>query len=333
MKKPNTIFNEAEKHHLSGKEWEAELLVAQKNSASEGVIELILTDPSGADLPRWTPGAHIDLLMSNGMVRQYSLCGDMNDPTYYRIGILCEMEGRGGSKYIHEELQTGQKIGVRGPRNHFPLVKANSYLFIAGGIGITPIIPMIQAVHKIGADWRLIYGGRTEKSMAFRNELSEYGDKVQLFPADSAGFLPLDRELSETQESLHIYTCGPERLLDAVETKTADWPEEHVHSERFSAKTIDAPENAIQQFEVECKRSNITVQVGADESILAAIEAKGVKVMASCRAGVCGTCEVDILEGQADHRDTVLSKSEKESNEFMLVCCSRSLSEKLVLDI
>lgn len=333
MTKVNTIFNESQENYVISEEWEAELLITQKNTLADGVIEVILTKPCGGSLPAWTPGAHIDLILPNGIVRQYSLCGDINDSTYYRVGILCEMEGRGGSKFIHQELESGQHIRVRGPRNHFALVKADRYLFIAGGIGITPIIPMIQAVEDTSADWRLIYGGRNQNSMAFRDELLKYGDKVRFFPTDSSGPLPIDMELSELKKGSHIYTCGPEGLINAVESKSANWPENHIHSERFSAKTVEAPENAIEQFEVECRRSNITVQVGPDESIIDVIEAKGIKVLASCRAGVCGTCEVDIIEGEADHRDTVLSKSEKESNEFMLVCCSRSLSKKLVLDI
>lgn len=333
MIEQQTIFPKNIRHHLSNEEWEAELTLVSKSLAASGVTELILKDATGLQLPEWTPGSHIDLIMPNNIVRQYSLCGDLSDRSYYRVAVLCELQGRGGSRYVHEQLQIGQSIRVRGPRNHFPLVASKKYLFIAGGIGITPIIPMIQAVEAMGADWHLIYGGRSEHTMAYRDELSIHGNKVEFFPTDKNKCLPLDPLLSEVKESVHIYTCGPETLLNAVENKTASWPDENIHTERFSTKEIKAPEEALEQFEVFCKRSNINILVGPEKSILDSLESKGIKVIASCRAGVCGTCEVDILEGQADHRDTVLTKSEKSSNEFMLVCCSRSLSKKLVLDI
>jgi ferredoxin-NADP reductase len=269
------------------------------------------------------------------MVKQYSLCGDIYDKSYYRVGILNDPNSRGGSKFVHEEIKQGDTISVRGPRNHFPLVKTTKYLFIGGGIGITPLIPMIQAVAEIGAEWRLIYGGATEHTMAFTEQLANYGDRVEFFPADTSGFLPLDLELATPHGDQHIYTCGPEPLINAVETVSNkfNWHDDNIHSERFAAVEVAAPYNALDSFEVVCEKSNVTIQVGPDETILDAIEAKGIKVLASCRAGVCGTCEIDIIEGEADHRDNVLTKAEHESNEFMLVCCSRSLSKKLILDI
>jgi len=328
------MFREPEKV-APGEEWESDLIVSEKNKAADGVVELILRDPSCAELPRWTPGSHIDLLLSNSMVKQYSLCGDIYDKSYYRVGILNDPNSRGGSKFVHEEIKQGDTIRVRGPRNHFPLIKTTKYLFIGGGIGITPLIPMIQAVEEIGAEWRLIYGGATEHTMAFTELLASYGDRVEFFPADKRGFLLLDAELAQPHADQHVYTCGPEPLINAVESISDkfNWLEDNIHSERFAAVEVAAPYNALESFEVVCEKSNVTIEVGPDETILDAIEAKGIKVLASCRAGVCGTCEIDIIEGEADHRDNVLTKAEHESNEFMLVCCSRSLSKKLILDI
>nr|WP_067297356.1 PDR/VanB family oxidoreductase [Marinobacterium profundum] len=332
-----SIDNLAPKHkstlHDREWEWEGDLLIKSRELVSEGVVVLTLTDPAGAGLPEWSPGAHIDLLLSDGLIRQYSLCGDIHDRRSYRIGVLLDPGSRGGSQFVHDKLQAGGTVRVRGPRNHFRLIEAPEYLFIAGGIGITPMLPMIAAAQAAGANWRLFYGGRTRDSMAFRDELSVYGDRVSIFPQDEVGRIPLISVLSEARDDVLLYVCGPEPLLDAVETGAAHWPADSLHTERFAAKPVDAPADALESFEVVCQRSGISLSVGPDQSILHAVEKAGLKVLASCRAGVCGTCEVDILEGKADHRDTVLSRAERESNEFMLVCCSRSLSPKLVLDI
>jgi ferredoxin-NADP reductase len=315
-------------------EFETDLVVDRKDDIAEGVAALTLTDPSGKDLPDWSPGAHIDVVLDgDALTRQYSLCGSPGNRRSYRIAVLRDPHSSGGSQRIHNELQAGMTVRVRGPRNHFLLIDAPRYLFIAGGIGITPILPMIAAVDAAGADWRLLYGGRNKDSMAFLDELAPYSDRVGVYPQDEAGLIPLDDVLSQPRHGVLIYSCGPELLLDAVEGFTTKWPAGSLHAERFAARPVTAGPSALETFEVVCQRSGITLKVESDRSILEAAEEAGLKVLSSCRAGVCGTCDVDIIEGVPDHRDSVLSASDRASNEFMLVCISGSLSRRLVLDL
>jgi ferredoxin-NADP reductase len=314
-------------------ERETDLTIEHRQDAAEGVVALTLADPSGAELPEWSPGAHIDLVLSPELTRQYSLCSSTRDRRSYRIGVLRDPTSRGGSEHVHEQLQEGGTVRVRGPRNHFPFIDSPEYLFIAGGIGITPILPMIASAEAVGADWKLVYGGRNRESMAFLDELAGYGDRVTVHPQDEAGHLPLATILAEPRDDVQIYSCGPGPLLDALESASAHWPAGSLHTERFTAKDIPASAGALDSFEVVCQRSGITLKIGADQSILDAADHAGIKVLSSCRAGVCGTCDVDVLEGQPDHRDSVLSAAEKAENEFMLVCISRSLSPRLVLDM
>lgn len=314
-------------------EREAVLHVTRKEAVADGVVTVVLTDPSGQDLPEWSPGAHIDLVLSDDLTRQYSLCGSLTDLSSYRIGVLRDPSSRGGSEFVHVELELGSTVRIRGPRNHFPLVDAPGYLFVAGGIGITPMLPMIAAAESSGANWRLLYGGRNKDSMAFLDELEQFGERVSVYPQDVSGMIPLEKELSEPVAGALVYSCGPGPLLDAVEGFTSHWPPDSFHAERFAAKAVAAGENSLESFEVVCQRSGITLKIEPDQSILAAAESAGLKILASCRAGVCGTCEADVLDGTPDHRDSVLSAEEREANEFMLVCISRSQSARLVLDI
>jgi ferredoxin-NADP reductase len=318
-------------------EFEADLVVDRKEDVAEGVAALVLSDPSGSELPQWSAGAHIDVVLAgDDLTRQYSLCGKTRDRRSWRIGVLNAPNSRGGSRHIHEELAPGATLRVRGPRNHFALIDSPRYLFIAGGIGITPMLPMIAYAESIGAEWELVYGGRGKASMAFLDELEVFGDRVRLFPQDEAGHIPLASPsiLGEPRADTLIYCCGPEPLLQAVEDGSGHWPSNSLHIERFAPKAAapTAP-GALETFEVVCQRSGLTLKVGDDRSILEVAEAAGLKVLASCRAGVCGTCEVDVIDGSPDHRDSVLSASERAENEFMLVCVSRSLSPRLVLDM
>lgn len=314
-------------------EREADLVVTSKDVVADGVVTVELTDPLGYDLPEWSPGAHIDLVLSDDITRQYSLCGSLTDLSSYRIGVLRDPNSRGGSEFVHAELTKGATVRVRGPRNHFPLVDAPEYVFVAGGIGITPMLPMITAAEAVGANWRLLYGGRNKESMAFLDELEQFGERVSVYPQDVSGMIPLEKELGEPLSGALVYSCGPGPLLDAVEGFTSHWPADSFHAERFAAKVVAAGENSLESFEVVCQRSGITLKIEPDQSILAAAESAGLKILASCRAGVCGTCEADVLGGTPDHRDSVLSAEEREANEFMLVCISRSQSAQLILDI
>jgi ferredoxin-NADP reductase len=316
------------------KEYENDLLVERKDSAAAGVVSLTLTEPSGGQLPAWTPGAHIDVILPGiAATRQYSLCGSPRDRHRWRIGVLNDPGSRGGSRYIRDQVEPGTLVRVRGPRNHFPLIDAAHYLFIAGGIGITPILPMIAAACGAGADWRLAYGGRTRASMAFLDELEHHGDRVQIYPEDEAGLIPLPSLLAEPRDDLLVYCCGPEPLIQAVEGYAPPWPAGNLHRERFSPKSVAESPEALGPFEVVCRRSGITLTVDASTSILEAAEKAGLHVLSSCREGTCGTCEVDVLEGDIDHRDSVLSPEDQETNEFMMTCVSRSKSPVLVLDL
>jgi ferredoxin-NADP reductase len=312
-----------------------ELIVASREELADDVVGLVLEEPSGADLPAWNPGAHIDLMLTDSLVRQYSLCSSPTDRRQWKVGVLLDPNGRGGSKHVHHVLHEGSRIQVRGPRNHFPLQRAERYQFIAGGIGITPMMPMIEAAVADGADWHLLYGGRQRSSMAFIDELSKYGERITIWPQDQRGLLDLDSILGSPRDDTLVYCCGPEGLLSAVETACQPWPKTALHIERFAAKPdAQTPsEGAIDNFQVVCQRSGITVDIGPGESILEAIMAKGVSMLASCMEGICGTCETAVLEGLPDHRDSVLSDDEKAENDYMMICVSRSLSERLVVDL
>lgn len=309
-----------------------DVVVAAKADVADGIVALELADPEAAELPTWEPGAHIDLLLGPDLERQFSLCGEPADRSRWRIAVLRENEGRGGSIYVHDKLAVGDRIPVRGPRNHFPLVAAPSYLFIAGGIGITPLLPMIAAAARAGADWRLVYGGRRVASMAFVDDLPADTDRVATWPQDERGLIDLDSLLASPRPGCLVYCCGPEPLIAAVEELVRPWPSQSFKTERFSPKAhaLEGPRNS---FVVRLEYSDLEVTVGPDQSIAEAVEAVGVEVLTSCREGTCGTCETTVLEGLPDHRDSVLSEEERESNETMMICCSRSLSPVLVLDL
>jgi ferredoxin-NADP reductase len=314
-------------------EWQSELTVTGRETRADGVVALTLTDPAGAQLPPWTPGAHIDLLLADDLVRQYSLCGSPHDQHTWRIGVLHDADGRGGSRRVHESLHAGATVRVRGPRNHFPLHAAPRYVFVAGGIGITPLLPMITAATEAGADWKLYYGGRSRSSMAFLDELARHGDRVTVWPDDEKGLLPLEEILGTPQEGTLVYCCGPEGLLAAAEGWCAAWPSGSLHVERFAAKPQAAPAGGEEAFEVVCQRSGVTVSVPPGRPIIEVLDENGVSVLSSCLEGVCGTCETPVLEGVPDHRDSLLSEDERAANEYMMICVSRAKSARLVLDI
>ncbi|MDQ0584561.1 PDR/VanB family oxidoreductase [Streptomyces rishiriensis] len=307
---------------------EAELVVERREFAADGVLALTLRHPLGEPLPAWEPGAHVDLVLGPGLERQYSLCGDPADRRTWRIAVLREPAGRGGSAHVHERLQPGDKVRVRGPRNHFALRPAERYRFVAGGIGITPVLPMLAAAEAAGAEWSLLYGGRTRASMAFVGELARYGDRVTIAPQDETGLLDLGAVLDALPEGTLVYCCGPGPLLDAVEERC---PVGALRVERFQAKEQPVEEGG--EFEVELARSGRTLTVAAGVSVLDTVRAAGVEVLYSCTEGTCGTCETDVLEGTPEHRDSVLSPQEREAGETMMICVSRCRGRKLVLDL
>ena len=308
------------------------LEVIAKAPEADGVVSVTLARPDRGRLPDWTPGAHIDVVLPAGMTRQYSLCGDRWDAHTYRVGVLRERDGRGGSAYVHDVLATGDVVGVGGPRNNFPLVPSPSYLFVAGGIGITPLLPMIHQADLLDADWRLLYGGRTRGSIAFRDELAAYGKRVRIVPEDEHGLLDLATFLGDPRPGVKIYCCGPAPLLAAMERACAAWPAHTLHLERFVAQEQGAPARS-GPFEVELARSGVVVAVEPGVSVLDAVRTAGVDVLSSCRQGTCGTCETTVLAGRPDHRDSILGDHERAAGDCMFPWVSRSCDDRLVLDL
>jgi len=309
------------------------LLVRSLTHESAGVLSVQLVDPTGAALPPWEPGAHLDLQLPGGRSRQYSLSGDPADRSHYRLGILREEAGRGGSAYVHDTLRPGQLLEYAGPRNHFRLEPAPAYVFVAGGIGITPILPMLAEATAAGADWTLVYGGRTAASMAFTAELERYGGRVTLWPQDTHGLLDLDALLGTPRPATLVYACGPEPLLTAVERRMATWPAGALHLERFAAPVVERDPTDDDALELVLAESGRTVLVPADRSVLDVLLEEGLEVLHDCQEGICGSCEVKVIEGEVDHRDFVLSEPEKAANSAMLVCVSRACGKRLVLGL
>nr|WP_308213139.1 PDR/VanB family oxidoreductase [Mycolicibacterium chitae] len=317
------------------REYEADVTVAEKTTVADGVASLLLREVGGHPLPEWEPGAHIDLVMPSGLVRQYSLCGDPADRGSWRIAVLREPEGqsRGGSIYVHDSIEPGTTLRIRGPRNHFRLAPAANYVFVAGGIGITPILAMVAEAEAAGASWRIVYGGRSIHSMAFLDELSTHGDRVDIWPQDQRGLIDLDATVGSAQPDTLVYCCGPTGLLKAVEQHCASWPLDALRVERFTSSIGEVEHLENRPIEVELAQQGMTVTVPADRSVLEALEEQGLPVMSSCRSGMCGTCETPVLSGIPEHRDDVLTHEERESNEYMMICVSRCRGDKLVLDI
>jgi len=304
------------------------VLIDRVTPLAEGILGFDFVLPNRSNLDPWIPGAHITLHLPDGMKRQYSLCGDPADRSQYSIAVLESRQSRGGSRYVHNNLKSGMNIEVSGPHNHFELEASNEYLFIAGGIGITPIKAMVESLPS-RRQWRLLYAGRSRTSMAYVTELSEmFGDRVIVHADDEQGGRP-DLDALLTDFAGQVYVCGPEPLLDALISKV---PADRLHFERFSA--VDRSDAAIvEAFEVTLARSNKTILVGKDKSLLDALNENGGALISSCGEGVCGTCEVRVLKGQPVHLDSVMSDEDKDAIGVIYPCVSRGVGSTLVLDI
>lgn len=304
--------------------------VASTVDAAAGVRRIRLAPVDGVPVPAWDAGSHIDVILPSGLVRQYSLCGAVADEL--EIAVLRDDGGRGGSVEVHEVLVDGAEVSVAGPRNHFPLENSPAYVFVAGGIGITPILPMIAAAERGGADWHLFYGGRSRASMAFLGDLVAYGDRVTVVPQDELGLLDLGTALEPRSDAL-VYCCGPEPLLAAVEERCREWPDGALRLERFSAAAAEPLAATVARaFEVQLGKDGPLYEVPADQSILQTLLDVGADVLYSCGEGTCGSCEAYVLGGRPDHRDALLTDSARELG-AMLICVSRSLDDRLVLDL
>ncbi|MFV8053606.1 PDR/VanB family oxidoreductase [Mycobacterium sp. 48b] len=306
--------------------------VRQLRWEADGVVSVQLQSRCGELLPAWKPGAHIDLVLPTGIQRQYSLCGPIGERSYYRIGVRRERTSRGGSEYVHAFLRPGQQLTVAGLRNTFELHRACSYVFVAGGIGITPILPMIRQAESWGLAWKLLYGGHTAASMAFSDELRGYGTRVSFYASDADGRIPLSECFAQVQPGAKVYACGPSALLTALQDATAHWPADSLHLERFKPRKR-AGSAKDKPVEVVCAASGQTVDVQAGQSILAALDDAGVNVPSSCRSAICGACETAVVDGVPDHRDDILSESERAANDRMYICVSRAQTPRLVLDV
>ncbi|WES63405.1 PDR/VanB family oxidoreductase [Microbacter sp. GSS18] len=306
------------------------LTVVARTEVAGGVVEYRLQHSDGGRLPDWAPGAHIDVILADGTTRQYSLCGDRWDAETYTIAVQREAEGRGGSISLHDQVFAGDEVGFGGPRNNFRLAPAEEYLFVAGGIGITPLLPMIRAAELVGAEWRLLYLGRTRPRMAYVDELAAYEGRVEVHCADERGRVDLDA-WRPTDPRVRVYACGPERLMHAITEWGAVGGGWAPKVERFTASAAAAaPERP---FEVVATRTGATVTVERGESIVAALRRVGIGVITSCSQGVCGTCETDVVEGEPDHRDALLDDDERAASRSLYPCVSRCRGERLALDL
>ncbi len=307
--------------------------VVQMKLEADNIVSLDLRRADGGDLPPWSPGAHVDVVLKSGLVRQYSLCGTPADLSAYRIAVLREAAGRGGSREIHDSLRLGDVVELRGPRNHFALGAAERYVFIAGGIGITPILPMIEEVAARNAAWSLFYFGRTAGTMAFRQMLGRHGGHVAILPDDRPHGIGLDRIIWAAQGA-DIYCCGPAGLIQAVESRCAEAGiADRCHVERFAPVAPPAEAETGEAFTAVIASTGQEIAVPADRSLLHCLLDHGVDVLFSCEEGMCGSCEVRVLDGQPLHRDAVLNDKEKAQGDRLMVCVSRARSKRLVLKL
>jgi ferredoxin-NADP reductase len=307
------------------------LHVTSRVIEAEGVVSLELSDPSGDELPEWQPGAHIDLEVgADRLIRSYSLCGDPSERSVYKIAVLRETDGRGGSIAVHEELHESSSVRMVGLRNHFAVESAESYVFVAGGIGVTPLLPMIAEAERSGKPWQLHYAGSSTGSMAFAGQLVDsYGDHVTLYPKSEGTRLDLERALAMAPSGAGVYCCGPARLLSAFEDACAQRGLK-ARIERFEADQAAIAERSDDSpFEVYFAQTDVTITVNPGESILDLAEQAGADVFGSCLEGICGTCETRVIEGTPDHRDSVLSGSPTNT---MMICVSRAACPRLILD-
>lgn len=327
-----------------GAQFAVTVVARQEPCADVAVLEL---EAVAGELPRWEPGAHIDVLVgsagaSSGAVagepvRQYSLCGDQADTRRWRIGVLRETDGRGGSAWLSDEVRFGSVLRVAGPRSHFSFDAAAAaaagepVLFIAGGIGVTPILPMAAAAASAGVDYALHYAGH-EGRMAFVDELRErHGERLTLHLSEAGERLELRALLGSAAPSTRVVCCGPLRLIDEAEALAAEFGLDFA-AERFVAEAQPEPLRS-GPFEVELASSGLTLEVPEGRSILEVVEEAGVFALSSCHEGTCGSCETPVLAGEVDHRDSILTPAERARNDVMYICVSRAACPKLTLEL
>lgn len=311
--------------------------VVRKQREAEGIFSYELASDEGRALPQFSAGAHIDVYIRPGLSRQYSLCNSQNEQHRYVIAVLREPASRGGSVAMHDEINEGDLISISEPRNHFPLVPAARTLLFAGGIGITPILCMAERLSHTGADFELHYCCRSTDRAAFRTRIdtAEYARSVHYHYDDGGDEqrLSLAVVLGSAAADKHLYVCGPTGFIDFIVkgAKASEWSEEAIHLEYFGSKPTD--QTLHRPFSVQIASSGLIVEVPVDKTVTTALEEQGVSIPVSCEQGVCGTCLTRVLKGQPDHRDVYLTDAEKARNDQFMPCCSRSMSDLLVLDL
>ena len=311
------------------------VVVARVTPVADGIVHLRLEAPEGASLPRWAPGSHIDVECGDtGLSRQYSLCGDPADAHAFEIAVLRDPDSRGGSDWMHTQVKVGDRLRIRGPRNHFRMDEgARRLVFVAGGIGITPVMAMARCAQALALPYELHYCGRQRTGMAFVDALQAlHGERLHLHVSSEGSRLDLASLLAQPEAGTQVYACGPLRMLEALERATAHWPEDALHLEHFESTLGTLDPRQEQAFEVELKDSGITVPVRADQTLLVALRGANIDIQSDCEEGLCGSCEVRVLQGPIDHRDMVLTRSEREAGQRMMSCCSRACGgQRLVL--
>lgn len=312
--------------------------VRRKQAEAADICSLELVPADGASLPRFEAGAHIDLHLPGGLVRQYSLCNHPAESAHYQVAVLRDAASRGGSTAVHDRVHAGDVLNISAPKNHFPLAPdAASHLLLAGGIGVTPLLSMAEHLASTGADFELHYCTRSAERTAFRERIaaSPYAARVSFHHDDGpvAQRLDIAAQLARPRVGRHLYACGPKGFIDAVlsTARAQGWLEAQLHVEYFGAEL--APADGDQPFEVVLASSGRVIPVAADRSIVQALAEAGIELPTSCEQGVCGTCLTRVIDGQPDHRDLYLTPEEQAANDQILPCCSRSASARLVLDL
>ena len=307
------------------------VVVRARVPEGEGLVRLVLADPQGGALPTWSAGAHVDVI-SGGWRRKYSLAGPADSPAYELV-IQREVQGRGGSRHFCDELQVGDVLALAGPKNLFRLDEsARQTLLLAAGIGITPIIAMADRLKALGRDYQIHYAGRSTDRMALRGRLQrDHGPRLHLHVGDQGRRMHLPALLASVDQGTRVYACGPARMIEELQTLAEGWPPGVLHFEHFSAGSPVLDPDREQGFEAVLQDSGLTVAVRPDQTLLQALQAAGVDVPCDCNEGLCGTCEVQVLQGRIDHRDKVLTRVERASQQRMMACCSRAQGPRIVL--
>ncbi|ALY59445.1 TPA: PDR/VanB family oxidoreductase [Pseudomonas aeruginosa] len=317
---------------MSGPVHPLNLRISQISLAAQDVIALTLRDAEGQALPEWQAGAHLELQLPSGLLRHYSLCGDLHDRFSYRVAVLRDEQGCGGSAEIHTQLRVGQVLAASAPRNLFPLAQAKRYLFVAGGIGITPMLPMIQTVAG-HSPWQLFYAGRSAGRMAFTGELAQWPWNVRLWADDAQGMPDLNALLDQQSADTAVYCCGPAGLIKALQAACKARGLSFTCEHFGASEPIPRPAADVGSFEVVLQRSGKRLTVAPDQTILGEVKKVLPDVSYSCESGFCGACETRIVEGQAEHLDSLLDEADKQANRSLMICVSRARCSRLVLDL